>query len=126
MITYKFSETCPDAIEYIVENDNGKSITKSFFNIDVQEVENGYKYIPVYIDNSILDSLIKMDKEHKYNKTIEWIIADQYKVPATTAILSNYLSDPDNEKYINEFNELQSWRKLVKTYVKYIVENEII
>ena len=42
-----------------------------------------------------------------------------------TAILSNYLNEPENEKYKNEFIQLQACRSLAKTLAKTIIEENI-
>jgi hypothetical protein len=127
MIRYKFSQNKPASIEQIVLNEGTNDIQiTSFFNVDIHPVDGGYEYIPVYVDTLILESFTQMDRDYKYGKIIEWILADQYKNGDVTAILANYLNEPDNEKYIKEFKELQAWRRLVKDYAKYIVDNEII
>lgn len=127
MIQYKFSNTKPSSIEQVALNEDADNIKiTSFFNVDIHVVDGGYEYIPVYVDNIILESFTHMKRDVKYGKIIEWILADQYKTADVTAILANYLSEPDNEKYLTEFNDLQDWRRIVKKYAKYIVDNEII
>ena len=123
---YQFSEVKPLAIEIKTFDSCGRICRNPFFNIDVHEVDGGWEYIPIYINPTVLDSYVEFDKDKKYGKIIDHIVRSVYTDSESTAIISNYLLEQDNEKYVNEFNELQKIRKFAKTYAKYVVDNELI
>jgi hypothetical protein len=42
----------------------------------------------------------------------------RYSNDKCEAIVNNYLDDPTNEKYVSEFREMQSYRRMCKEKVK--------
>ena len=52
---------------------------------------------------------------------IETFIREKYSVSQVEAIVNNYLSDMANKDYLKEFNELQAYRREVKSIAKEIV-----
>ena len=123
---YKFSAEKPLAIE-TVSFDLGERINlNTFLNLDITQTNDGWKYIPIYINATLLDMIRELDTDKKYGRIIDHIVRSEYTDAESTAVLSNYLAEPDNEKYVKEFKELQNFRKLAKTYAKYVVENELI
>lgn len=56
--------------------------------------------------------------EHCVNK----LISAKYPSDKMQAIINNYLADPNNPSYINEFNAMQAWRKVAKQAAKEAVD----
>lgn len=123
---YKFSTEKPLSIDTLVFDSGDRIFRNIFLNLDIQNTEDGWRYIPVYINSTILDTIRGLGDKEKYGRIIDHIIRSEYTDAETTAILSNYLSEPDNEKYVKEFQDFQSYRKLAKEYAKYVTENELI
>lgn len=123
---YKISTEKPLSIDTVVFSLGERIHRNIFLNLDIQNTEDGWRYIPVYINSTILDTIKGLGDNEKYGRIIDHIIRSEYTDAETTAILSNYLSEPDNEKYVKEFQEFQSFRKLAKEYAKYVTENELI
>lgn len=53
-----------------------------------------------------------------YSIAVDREIRKKYAQHQVEAIINNYLAEPNNEEYINEFLELQEYRKKCKNYVK--------
>jgi hypothetical protein len=69
--------------------------------------------------------IIKKNKESDpeayeavYGILVEDEIHTKYQERDIQAIVNNYLDEPDNEKYIQEFKVLQEWRKQCKYKIK--------
>lgn len=56
-----------------------------------------------------------------YSVIIEKLIREKYSVSQVEAIVNNYLSDMVNKDYLKEFNELQAYRREVKSIAKEII-----
>lgn len=123
---YKFSTEKPLSIDTVVFDAGAGIIRNIFLNLDIQNTEDGWRYIPVYINGTVLDTIRGLGDNKKYGRIIDHIVRSEYTDAETTAILSNYLSEPDNEKYVKEFQDFQNFRKLAKDYAKYVTENELI
>lgn len=52
---------------------------------------------------------------------ISAFIREKYSVSQVEAIVNNYLSDMANKDYLKEFNELQAYRREVKSIAKEII-----
>jgi hypothetical protein len=80
------------------------------------------KFIPYNIteNNGVYTwEYIEMNaSDYTYGGVINVLIGLKYELQQTLAILSNYLSDPKNSKYIKEFEEFQACRKEAKDYAK--------
>lgn len=64
---------------------------------------------------------IESDTLDCYSAIIEKLIREKYSVSQVEAIVNNYLSDMANKDYLKEFNELQAYRREVKSIAKEIV-----
>ena len=127
-LKYNISENRPFVFETVVGKDgNGNEFIVGYkLNYNISQLEDGnWQYYTLGISTTMYE-YIKDDKDKIYECIITKIIRQRYPDNDMTAILSNYLSEPDNEKYTKEFNEVQSWRKVAKSVAKYIVDNEII
>lgn len=58
-----------------------------------------------------------------YDTLVAGLIHTRYSPDAETAILANYLADPNNEAHKAEFDEYQAWRAQVKSACKEYFDN---
>lgn len=56
-----------------------------------------------------------------FGSMVSCIIRGKYSEDDVEAILNNYLADPENERYVAEFNRLQSWRNEAKERTRSIL-----
>ena len=127
-LKYIVSENKPFVFETIVStNEDGTlQILGYRLNYNISQIDtNKWQYYSLDLSTTMYE-YIKGDKDKVYECIITKIIRQRYPDNDMTAILSNYLNEPDNEKYVNEFKEVQEWRKVAKSVAKYIVDNEII
>ena len=92
--------------EIIKNKRNNKNFIEVPFVIDVN---NGI-YTWIYI------KLIPYN--YHYRGLVNEIISLKYDESEMFAILLNYMDDPKNEVYKNEYEELQNWRKHAKEFAK--------
>jgi len=128
-LTYNISENKPFVFETLVAKDinTGDEVVLGYrINYCISQNEDGFwQYYTLDLSTTMYD-YIKGDSNKVYECVISKIVRQRYPDNDMTAILSNYLNEPDNEKYIKEFREVQDWRKVAKSVAKYIVDNEII
>ena len=90
--------------------------------IEIRKFNNStYIVVPFILSKQPLYEWIELvfkPFNYNYGSVIDSIIGLKYSLSETLAILNNYLSDPENVKYVAEFNELQEWRRTAKEYVK--------
>ena len=91
----------------------------------VEKDDNNYEWDSLVLPEHTLSNIHNADKDMKYKVLIIHILRAYYDDNDATAILSNYLSDQNNEKYKIEFDELQTCRKMAKTLAHNIIENNI-
>jgi hypothetical protein len=82
-----------------------------------------YVYVPIVTEKNVMNDyvykyVLMHDYEYNYKNLVSFIIYMKYTNSDTIAILSNYMVDPQNEKYIKEYNDFQNWRKFAKDYAK--------
>lgn len=123
-MVYKYSADKPLTVERVDSVSYGS--TYCILNFDITEIDEGWTFIPVPLFDSIRTRFKKLDTESRYGALVDHIMSFLYKFGSDTAIVSNYLLEPDNEKYKYEFGELQQYRKKVKEFVKYLMDNELI
>ena len=58
-------------------------------------------------------------QEKMYEQLVTKYIRSKYSQSRIEAIVNNYLDEPTNEKYLAEFQELQSYRKECKLRAKF-------
>lgn len=63
-------------------------------------------------------------EEKLYEQLVTGLIRTKYSQHQVEAIINNYLDEPTNEKYLNEFTELQTFRKQCKAQAKTLI-NEV-
>lgn len=57
-------------------------------------------------------------RDEKYARLVDAYVREKYSQSAVEAIINNYLSDPENEKYKAEFIGLQTYREECKEKAK--------
>lgn len=57
-------------------------------------------------------------RDEKYARLVDAYVREKYSQSAVEAIINNYLSDPENEKYKAEFAALQIYREECKEKAK--------
>ena len=86
-----------------------------------------YVYVPINIEEFSLEDGQKLYRweyvelksyDYNYKGLIKVLVWRKYDISDTIAIMLNYMSDPENEDYKKEFEDLQSWRKYVKSFAK--------
>lgn len=55
---------------------------------------------------------------YNYGGLIDAIISTKYEMKDEMAVVNNYLLNPENEAYIEEYNEFQNWRQFAKSEAK--------
>lgn len=64
---------------------------------------------------SVDDVMVTLDASGVvYGHCVDKLISAKYPSDKMQAIINNYLADPNNPSYINEFNAMQEWRKIAK------------
>lgn len=63
-------------------------------------------------------------EERLYEQLVTNLIRERYSQNAIEAIINNYLSDMNNEKYKKEFDDMQLFRKECKNNIKALI-NEL-
>ena len=53
-----------------------------------------------------------------YGEAVDREFRKKYLQRDVEAIINNYLADPNNAKYVREFQEMQAYREQCKAYVK--------
>ena len=57
-------------------------------------------------------------KENFYGRLVTMLFRSRYSQDAVEAINNNYLDDPTNQKYADEFRSMQHYRKTCKKQAK--------
>ena len=95
-------------------------------NNNISENEDGtYSWDALELPEHTLVNIHNADIEMKRKVLIIHILRAYYDDNDATAILSNYLNEPENEKYKSEFEQLQKCRSIAKKMVKTIIEENI-
>ncbi len=57
-----------------------------------------------------------------YGKIVSHEFRKEYSSDKCEAVINNYLDDPYNSKYVEEFRRMQDYRKHCKSFAKNIME----
>lgn len=71
--------------------------------------------------NNVTFEVAKVIGELTYDKIASAIISAKYPADKMQAIINNYLLDSENQNAIEEFNQMQNWRKYAKSYAKELI-----
>ena len=96
----------------LVESYNLSGIVHYDINIDVQPIEGGYRWEQVGLTKERWD----------YGGIIDALVTFKYPNDKMQSVINNYLLEPDNAEYIQEFNDMQAWRKEAKEIAKQALE----
>lgn len=78
---------------------------------DVEKKADGFEYREVILQPG-----------HKtYEDIVATLVSDKYPHDRMEAIINNYLADPSDEGILDEFNQMQAWRKEAKALAKDIL-----
>ena len=83
-------------------------ITNVYVPYVISEDENGYKYTYLMVGPG----------KFNYEDLVDKIIGLKYSAADMFAVINNYLLDPNNDKYLTEYLEMQDHRKHAKEYAK--------
>ena len=59
-----------------------------------------------------------------YSNLVDALITYKYPNDKMTAIVNNYLLDPTDEEALQEFNQMQEWRKFAKELAKSVTNKQ--
>ena len=90
-------------------------------NANIEPYGDGYVWDALVLPEFALTNIYNADKATKYKVLVSHIIKAYYTDGDVTAVLANYMVDPDNAKYKTEFDELQACRKMAKNLANNIV-----
>lgn len=79
--------------------------------IDVEKTAEGYSYREVVLHPDITN----------YDGIVSALITCKYPSDRMQATINNYLADPSDEGILQEFNDMQAWRKEAKAIAKDIL-----
>lgn len=114
------------SIMTIVENSDKSIITDASINVNVVELTDGtYEWDQLVLPKFAVNNIHNADDTTKYNVLISHIIKAYYDDNMMTAVLNNYLLDPNDSAHLKEFNAMQKVRRLAKDTAKKIVEDNI-
>lgn len=109
-----------------VKKDKNNNIVYAAVNNNiVNNEDNTWSWDELELPDYALYNIHVAEDDIKYKVFVAHIIKAYYDANDETAVLSNYLSDPENEKYKIEFDDLQKIRKTAKTISRYIVSNKL-
>lgn len=95
-------------------------------NNNITELEDGtYSWDSLELPDFAIKNIHNADHDMKYKVLLIHILRAYYDDNDATAILSNYITEPLNEKYKNEFEQLQSCRTIAKQLAKTIIKENI-
>lgn len=78
---------------------------------DIEKTEEGFKYREVTIQPG----------RKTYEGIVSALVSDKYPHDRMEAIINNYLSDPSDPEILQEFNDMQAWRKEAKAIARDIL-----
>lgn len=79
--------------------------------IDVEKTDEGYSYREVTLQPGTAN----------YDGIVSALITCKYPSDRMQAVINNYLADPSDEGILQEFNDMQAWRKEAKIIAKEIL-----
>ena len=86
-----------------------------FINLEIELIGDMYRYKPIKVEYDRWD----------YGGIIDALVTYKYPNDKMQSTINNYLLDPTDETIVNEFNEMQAWRKEAKEIAKQALEFKI-
>jgi hypothetical protein len=122
-LTKGSGETLPSIMTIQQVDDD---VTYASINLNIVPLTDGtYVWDKLELPDFALNNIHNADDETKYSVLIAHIVKAYYNDNQMTAIINNYLLDPEDEAFKNDFNKMQSIRILAKKTAKDIVTNKI-
>lgn len=84
-------------------------------NINITQHGNTYRWEQLTIPSDKFD----------YSGVVDSLIVYKYPNDKMQAIINNYLLDQNDQQAVNEFNEMQEWRRRSKELAKEILTYEL-
>ena len=101
-------------------------IVYASINLNIVQLTDGtYEWDQLELPDFALNNIHNADDETKYSVLIAHIVKAYYNDNQMTAIINNYLLDPEDESFKNDFNKMQKVRILAKNTAKEIITNDI-
>ena len=108
----------------IVMNENEYVYAAINLNIVLRD-DHMYEWDHLVLPDFALDNIHNTDADTKYKVLVTHIIKAYYDDNSMTAILNNYLLDPEDTDSKAEFLKMQNVRKIAKDTAKEIIRNNI-
>lgn len=117
------SETLPSIMTISKAGEEFRYVS---INLNIVQLTDGtYEWDQLELPEFALNNIHNADSETKYSVLIAHIVKAYYNDNQMTAIINNYLLDPENESFKNDFNKMQKVRILAKNTAKEIITNNI-
>ena len=101
-------------------------IVYASINLNIVQLTDGtYEWDQLELPDFALNNIHNADDETKYSVLIAHIVKAYYNDNQMTAIINNYLLNPEYESFKNDFDKMQKVRLLAKTTAKEIITNNI-
>lgn len=71
--------------------------------------------------NKVTYDTVQIVGELTYDNIVNAIVSYKYPADKMQAIINNYLLDNEDQIAINEFKQMQDWRKFAKSYAKELI-----
>lgn len=71
--------------------------------------------------NKVTYDTVQIIGELTYDKIVNAIVSYKYPADKMQAIINNYLLDNEDPFIIEEFKQMQDWRKFAKSYAKELI-----
>lgn len=109
----------------VLYDEKTKEPTYASINVNIEQTDEGYTWDELMIQDFAVVNVHNAPTDFKHDILISHVVKAYYNDNQMTAILNNYLLDPDNEKYKAEFDKMQGVRKLAKACAKQIIEENL-
>ena len=122
-------ERLPDGKTRVILRDNlatevraEEGVEYTVYTADEVAFITSEEITPEYADEHFADLWYYAEngetRDEKYARLVDAYVREKYSQSAVEAIINNYLSDPENEKYKAEFAALQLYREECKAKAK--------
>jgi hypothetical protein len=91
----------------------------------IENEDNTYSWDALVLPDFAIKNIHEAEPNTKYKVLLIHILRSYYDDNDATAIMSNYMLDPLNDKYKTEFEQLQACRAFAKNTAKIIIEENI-
>lgn len=71
--------------------------------------------------NKVTYDTVQIVGELTYDNIVNAIISYKYPIDKMQAIVNNYLLDNEDQTAVDEFKQMQDWRKFAKSYAKELI-----